>query len=208
MSEAEQAGWRDWVIVVLLSLTTVLAAWSAFQSSKWSGMMSIAFSQASAARIEASRLDGDANRVASIQVGLFTQWVAAFSEDDQRETDYLERTFPEPLATAFQAWVVADPEANPEVPRTPFGMPEYQIPQDSEAIAADERADGLFTDALDYNQRGDNYTLLAVLFAAVLFFTSVANRARKSAVRGAFLVMAILLFVVATGFLASFPKLV
>ena len=37
-----------------------------------------------------------------------------------------------------------------------------------------------------------------MLFAAVLFFTSVANRARKSAVRGAFLVMAILLFVVAT----------
>jgi hypothetical protein len=204
----EQAGWRDWMIVVLLSLTTVLAAWSAFQSSKWSGMMSIAFSQASAARIEASRLDGDANRVASIQVGLFTQWVRAFSEDDQRETDYLERTFPEPLATAFQAWVAADPEANPEVPRTPFGMPEYAIPQDAQAIAADERADGLFTDALTYNQRGDNYTLLAVLFASVLFFASVANRARKGAVRGAFLVMAILLFAVATSFLVLFPKLV
>jgi hypothetical protein len=204
----EQAGWRDWVIVVLLSLTTVLAAWSAFQSSKWSGKMSIAFSQASAARIEASRLDGDANRVASIQVSLFSQWVRAYSEEDARETDYLERTFPEPLATAFQAWVAADPEANPEVPRTPFGMPEYVIPQEAEAIAADERAEALFADALTFNQRGDNYTLLAVLFAAVLFFTSVANRARKSAVRAVFLGLAIVLFAVATVFLVSFPKLV
>lgn len=203
-----EAGWRDWAIVVLLSLTTVLAAWSAFQSSKWSGMMSIAFSQASAARIEASRLDGDANRVASIQVSLFTQWVRAYSEADDREADYLERTFPEPLATAFQAWVAADPEANPEVPRTPFGMPEYAIPQDAEAIAADERADGLFADALTYNQRGDNYTLLAVLFAAVLFFASVANRARSRAISHAFLALALVLFVAASAFLASFPKLV
>jgi hypothetical protein len=29
----------------------------------------------SSARVEVSRLDGDANRVATIQVGLFTQWL-------------------------------------------------------------------------------------------------------------------------------------
>ena len=202
------AGWRDWTVVIVLSVTTILAAWSAFQASKWSGMMSISFSQASTARIEASRLDGDANRVASIQVGLFTQWVRAFADGDDRETQYLESVFPEPLATAFQAWKAADPQANPDVPRTPFAMPEYRIPAEAQALAADARADGKFTDALAFNQRSDNYTILTVLFAAVLFFGSLTARARRRSVQHVFLGMAIVLLVSATAFLVSFPKLV
>ncbi len=202
------AGWRDWTVVIVLSVTTILAAWSAFQASKWSGMMSISFSQASTARIEASRLDGDANRVASIQVGLFTQWVRAFADGDDRETQYLESVFPEPLATAFQAWKAADPQANPDVPRTPFAMPEYRIPAEAQALAADARADGKFADALAFNQRSDNYTILTVLFAAVLFFGSLTARARRRSVQHVFLGMAIVLLVSATAFLVSFPKLV
>jgi hypothetical protein len=38
------------------------APWTGFQASKWSGAMSISFSQASTARIEATRLEGVANR--------------------------------------------------------------------------------------------------------------------------------------------------
>jgi hypothetical protein len=204
----ERPGFRDWVVVIILSLTTILAAWSAFQSSKWSGMMSISFSQASSARIEASRLDGDANRVATIQVGLFTQWVRAFAAGDEREATYLVGVFPEPLGAAFAAWEAADPKANPEVPRTPFGMPEYAIPSEAEAKAADARADAKFADALAFNQRSDNYTVLTVLFAAVLFFGSLTGRARRRSIQNVFLGMAITLLLVAGAFLISFPKLI
>ena len=205
---ADSSGIRDWVLVVLLSLTTILAAWSAFQSSKWSGMMSISFSQASAARIEASRFDGDADRVASIQVGLFTQWVRAFGAGDEREAQYLVSVFPEPLATAFSAWEAADPQANPDVPRTPFAMPEYVIPQEGQAAEADARADAKFADALTYNQRSDNYTVLTVLFASVLFFGSLAGRARGRSIQNAFMALAVVLFLAAVGFLLSYPVLV
>jgi hypothetical protein len=206
--DEQHAGWRDWVIVIVLSLTTILGAWSAFQSSKWSGMMSISFSQASSARVEASRLDGDANRVATIQVGLFTQWLQAESLGDDRRAEYLAGVFPEPLASAFTAWVAADPQANPDVPRTPFAMPEYAIPEEAGAAAADARADAKFTDALGYNQRSDNYTILTVLFAAVLFFGSLSGRARSRKVQNVFLGLAVVLMVFATGFLIAFPKLV
>lgn len=205
--DQDQAGWRDWVIVIVLSLTTILAAWSAFQSSKWSGMMSISFSQASSARVEASRLDGDANRVATIQVGLFTQWLGAVSQEDATRAEYLASVFPEPLATAFTAWVAADPQANPDVPRTPFAMPEFAIPDEAAAAAADARADARFVDALAFNQRSDNYTILTVLFAAVLFFGSLSGRARSRSVQNVFLTLAVVLMVVASGFLISFPKL-
>ena len=204
----DQPGLRDWVVVIILSLTTILAAWSAFQSSKWGGMMSISFSQASSARIEASRLDGDSNRVASIQVGLFSQWVRAFAAGEEREADYLVSVFPEPLSAAFTAWEAADPKANADVPRTPFGMPEYAIPQEAEAKAADARADAKFTDALAFNQRSDNYTILTVLFAAVLFFGSLSGRARRRKIQNAFLGMSVTLLVIASGLLITFPKLI
>ena len=207
-SDQNHAGWRDWVVVVVLSLTTILAAWSAFQSSKWSGMMSISFSQASSARVEAARLDGDANRVATIQVGLFTQWLQAASLEDDTRAEYLASVFPEPLASAFTAWVAADPQANPDVPRTPFAMPEYAIPEEAKAAAADARADAKFTEALASNQRSDNYTILTVLFAAVLFFGSLSGRARSRGVQNTFLALAVVLMVLASGFLISFPKLV
>jgi hypothetical protein len=200
--------WRDWVIVTLMSLTTILAAWSAFESSKWSGSMSISFSQASTARIEAARYNGDANRVISVQVGLFTAWANAYSGGDERQTTYLASNFPEPLKSAFDAWLAADPEANAEVPRTPFEMPQYQLADQASADEADERADAKFAEALDSNQTSDNYTILAVLFAVVLFFSALGGRARSASTQGVYLALALGLFVVTAGFLASFPKLI
>ena len=46
---------RETVVLVVLSITAVLTAWCGFESSQWSGEMSIAFSEASSARIEAAR---------------------------------------------------------------------------------------------------------------------------------------------------------
>ena len=40
---------REVVAVVVLSITAILTAWCGFEASKWSGMMSIEFSQASSA---------------------------------------------------------------------------------------------------------------------------------------------------------------
>ncbi|MBM02365.1 MAG: hypothetical protein CMH43_01420, partial [Micrococcales bacterium] len=71
---SSSADWRELVAVILISVTTILTAWTAFQASKWGGAMSTSFSQASAARIDAARLESDANQQASVQITLFTQW--------------------------------------------------------------------------------------------------------------------------------------
>ena len=52
---------QETVVLIVLSITAVLTAWCGFESSQWSGQMSIAFSQASDARIEAARQTGVAN---------------------------------------------------------------------------------------------------------------------------------------------------
>jgi hypothetical protein len=200
--------WREVVVVLLLSVTTILTAWVGFQASKWGGAMSISFSQASTARIEASRLEGVANRKLDIQSSLFAQWVEATGSQNVPVADFLQTRFPEPLATAFDAWIALEPLKNADAPLSPFDMTEYAIPELAQSADADRRADAKFAQALANTQRGDNYTVLTVAFASVLFFTAISERMRTPRGRYVLLGLGIVLFVAATVLLLTFPKLV
>ena len=202
------AGWREVIAVILLSVTAIATAWSGFQSSKWGGEMSISFSKASTARLEASRADGDANRQLTIQVQLYTQWIEAAAAEDERLSSYLSDRFPEPLATAWADWIALTPQENPDAPATPFEMPSYIQPDALQAIESDAEADALFQSALDNNQRGDNYTLLAVVFATVLFFAAVSGRVKRNSSGWFLLSVGLVLFIGAAATLAFYPKII
>jgi hypothetical protein len=202
------AGLREVVTVLLLSITAILTAWTGFQASKWAGAMSIAFSQASSARIEATRLDGDANRKQTIQVALFVQWLQAFQSGQEETADFLAERFPEPLATAFPAWVQAGPLEGGPGPASPFDLPEYVIPELGQAAAADARADEKFQEALRNNQRSDNYTILTVGAATVLFFGAMAGRVGRPRAQWALLGLGVVGLALLAVMLAMFPKLV
>ena len=206
--DSRQQEWRELVAILLLSVTAILTAWTGFEASKWGGAMSISFSQASAGRIEASRLENVSNRKQTIQVSLFGQWLQAYQDDDSQLTTFLQERFPEPLATAFPAWLATQPLKNPDAPATPFEMDEYAIPETAQAAAADAAADAKFNQALRNNQRGDNYTVLTIGFAAVLFFAALSGRMRNLRTQWLLLGLAGVGFVVLAGILASFPKLV
>jgi len=200
--------WHEIVAVVVLSITAVLTAWSGFEASKWSGAMSIAFSQASAQRIEAARADGDANAARGYDLNVFGVYVQAVAAGDERQATFVRDRFSPQLATAFAAWQATDPLTNPDAPKSPFAMDAYVVPGKAEAEAAGKRADALFDKALANNQRGDNYTLLTVLFALALFFTAVAGRMRTAQLRWTVQVLAIVVLTVGIVLLATFPVLV
>jgi hypothetical protein len=199
---------REIVAVLLLSVTAILTAWTGFQASKWAGAMSIAFSQASTARIEATRLDAVVNRKQTIQVALFVQWVQAHQVRDERLADFLAERFPEPLATAFPVWLDSRPFAGSGGAGSPFELPEYSIPEQEQATEADGRADAKFQEALRNNQRSDDYTVLTVGFAAVLFFAALSGRMRSPRTQWAMLGLGLCGFVVLSYLLLTFPKLV
>ncbi|MDH4159441.1 MAG: hypothetical protein OEV62_04230 [Actinomycetota bacterium] len=203
--------WRarhELLAVILLSVTTILTAWSAFESSKWGGAMSISFSEASSARIQAASLKGTAQQRTAVQVGLWVQWVDAVGNENPKVAKFFEQRFPEPLATAHEDWLATDPLKTDGAPSSPFAMPSYVVPETTEAAASDARADAKFATALENNQRGDNYTLLTVLFAAVLFFTAMSGRLERRSSRWTMLGFGLVLAVVGVGFLATFPKLI
>jgi len=91
---------------------------------------------------------------------------------------------------------------------TPFELDEYAVPELEQSTEADARADAKYQEALRNNQRGDNYTILTIAFASVLFFTAMATRMRRRRTQWVLLTIAAVGFVATSAFLASFPKLV
>ena len=161
----------DIITVFVLSVTAVLTAWCGFQASKWGGEMSIAFSQASSARIQSINADGTARDARQFDLSLYTQYVLAGIDNNRTLADYIQARFSPEFRTAFDAWVAGGRAA-----QGPFAMPEYVPPGTIEAVELAKRADERFTQALINNQRGDNYSLLTVLFALVLFLTAMSQR--------------------------------
>ena len=162
---------RETIALVVLSVAAVLTAWSGFQSSQWGGEMSIAFSEASSARLEEARYEGEANAARQADLTIYGVYVQARATGDDALASYVEERFTPHFRVAYDAWVAAGEQTN-----GPFGMPEYVPPGTTEAAQASDRAEAAFAEALVNNVRGDRYTMLTVLFAIAMFFAAVAER--------------------------------
>jgi len=191
---------QDIVAVFVLSITAVLTAWCGFEASKWGGEMSIAFSQASSARIQSAVAEGEARSARQIDLSVYTLGIGAKAEEDDRLADYVEERFSPWFAPAFEAWV-----EDGMVENSPFARGEYVPPGTAEAAELSSTADEKFAAALENNQRGDNYSLLTVLFALVLFLTAMSQRDVKTWIGRALLGMAVIVDIVGIAVLLTFP---
>jgi hypothetical protein len=198
--EAWDRTYRDIVSVFVMSITAVLTAWCGFESSKWGGEMSIAFSEASSARIQAAVAEGEMRSAIQLDLSIYSLWLTSVSDDRPEAADYVEDRFTPHFAVAFEAW-----QADGMVENSPFGREEYVPPGTSKAEELSARADQRFADALVNNQRGDNYTLLTVLFALVLFLTAMSQRELKPWISRTFLGLSVVSFLVGISVVATFP---
>src|SRR5919106_1401745 len=120
MAEAtsvEERGWGrsiELLSVLLIALTAVLTAWSAFEASKWGGVMSIRFAEAGAARTESVRAANQATQQTAIDVGLFTDYADAVARNDERLAAFLSDRFPDRLAVATDPWEATQPLVTPD----------------------------------------------------------------------------------------------
>ena len=198
--EQRLSGVRETIVVIVLSVTAVLTAWCGFESSKWGGEMSIAFSKASSARIEAARQTGIANAARQADLSIWGVYVQARAQGDAALARYVEQRFTDHFRVAYNAWITQG-----EPTSGPFRMAEYVPPGTAEAVAADQRADSRFADALEFNQRGDDYSLLTVLFALILFFAAASTRLGRSRSQWILIGLAITCLIAAAIVLATFP---
>ncbi|MFQ5966610.1 MAG: hypothetical protein ACE5MI_03245 [Acidimicrobiia bacterium] len=207
---------------IILAVAAVLTAWSAFQSAKWSGVMSIDFNSAGTARTESTRFDTLAGQQAQVDVGLFTNWLAALNDDLNAGaisvepgqgyqptpgtlSGFLFERFRPEFRPAMDAWLALEPVTNPEAPKSPFEMPEYQLEAAQEADRLQALADEHRSAALVANQTSDDYVLTAVLFASVLFFAGVSTKMQRPRNRKIMVGVATVFLVVGTVIVVSLP---
>jgi hypothetical protein len=136
---------------------------------------------------------------------LFVEWAAALSEEDQALADFLYQRFPPELKTAVDAWLATEPLQDPQAPASPFAMPQYMLPESEESQRFAAQADELFAQASQENETSDQYILLTVIFASVLFFAGVSGKFAAQVIDLGMLVFAIILFLVGVVVLFTYP---
>jgi hypothetical protein len=159
---------------IMLSIATVVTAWSAYQATRWSGDQAENYTQASATRTESVRSSTEANRQVLIDVDTFLNWLDARQSGDPHLADDIHARMREEFLPAFNAWLASAP-ADSIPDGTPFELPEYRLAAEEEAKRLETKASALFEDGNDSNQVSDDFVLAAVLFASVLFFSGLAG---------------------------------
>lgn len=192
------------IATILLSVATVLTAWSAFQAAKWSGVQTLQLNDATAKRAESIKVDNAGGQKQAIDIAFFDNWVEATAEAKEDLAGYHEARFSDELRVAFMAWARL-PEDLEDEPESPFEMDEYQIPEFAAAEALLAEGDALAATARESNQRSDNYVLLTVLFAAVLFFAGVSGKFSSLRAQRVMVGLATVLLLVGVALLVTFP---
>ncbi|NLW32812.1 MAG: hypothetical protein GXY77_15305 [Fibrobacter sp.] len=193
------------ISAVLLSLATVASAWSAYQATRWSGVQAIKFSEASAIRTEATRKTNIAAQLVGVDVGMFVQYATAITQNNKMLADFLFQRFRPEFKKAVEKWLNTKPLKNSNAPASPFKMKEYSIKEMQESQKLISKAQQSFEKAKNANQTGDNYVLLTVLFASVLFFAGVGTKFQLFKLKVIMLSFGLIIFTIALMVLFSFP---
>jgi hypothetical protein len=160
---------------VLLSLVTLMAAWSGYAAAKWSTESRVALAQGSAARTTASRANLNAVLLRNFDSGTFDAWFSAYTVDNRRAERLAIRRFRPEFLVAFNAWRATHPESNPHAPKGPTYMPQYRQPDIARARALDVRAERLSAAGDAAGQTADKYVRTTVFLASVLFIVGIST---------------------------------
>jgi hypothetical protein len=160
---------------VLLSIVALTAAWSGYAAAKWSTESRVDLAEASTARTEANRADLQAIELRNFDSSTFEAWFAAYTAHNQQAMTLAEDRFRPDFRVAFEAWRATKPETNPNAPRGPTYMPQYQQPGLGKAKALDDQADEASAAGATAGETSDKYVRTTVFLASVLFLVGIST---------------------------------
>ena len=190
---------------IVLALATTASAWCAYQSKLWGGVQA---AQAGAA-VRAGR-EGAVNSLAAMQLRAFdaSMFIAYMQARFERNTDmdaFLFQRFRPEMKSAMEAWLKLDPLTNPAAPPSPFRMAEYAQAETAEGARQAELATKAMAATGAARRNSDDYVLLTVIFASVLFFGGIARAFDSRSLRTTLAALAVLLFLGTLIALSSMP---
>lgn len=168
---------------VLLSVVTILAAWSGYAAAKWNTESRVTLAEASAARVKASTANAEALTLRNFDASTFNAWFSAYTVRNESAMTLAERRFRPGFRAAFVAWRATKPETNPNAPRGPTYMPQYSQPGLARATKLNRDADALFDKGSGQGSTSDKYIRTTVFLASVLFLVGISTHFPLRSVR-------------------------
>jgi hypothetical protein len=197
--------WLSIIEAVVLSVVAVLAAYSGFAAAKWSTESSVSLAQASALRTKASRADLEALQTRTLDSVSFNAWFSAFVAGNKRAEQLAQNRLRPGYRPAFNAWLATDPAHNPNAPPGPSYMPQYVIPQQTQATKLDAQADEEFTKGSNAGGTADKYVRDTVFLATVLFLIGISGHLQLRQARAGLVAIGLILLVFSVIQLAGLP---
>jgi hypothetical protein len=140
-----------------------------------------------------------------IDVLVWIEYLKAREARDVLAVSFFEDRLRPEFRPALDAWLAQVPEGELP-PGTPFGLDAYQPDAEQQALELNTRAEALAEEARKANQTGDNFVLVAVIMASVLFFAGVGTKLKGRGVRLMMLSFGALLFLGGLTFMLSMPQ--
>jgi len=169
--------------IFLLSAAAIGTAWSGYQAARWSGREAHNFALAEGSHAKSTRAVVSAGEARVQDLADFERWLDLETTGDQTLANLHAAQFQGPLRTAFDAWLTQDPLNNPNAIPTPLKMPQYHQAEAERAAQLETNADRLIEDGSTARDRADEYVLITVFFASVLFFAGISLRISKDRLR-------------------------
>jgi len=190
---------------VIITLATVSVAWCAYQSHVWSGLQEFKMHEAAAFNRQSSFLRTEVNQQHSLDVELFTSFVEARLLHHDSIALFYHNRMPPRLHRAIDAWLATNPFVDRSAPLHPFAMKEYVLVDVAKADSLDFEYDRYMERAQESNTHSDDYVLLTVMFASVMFFGAISSNFQDVGIKKWVVVVSTTLLVGAIAWMATLP---
>ncbi len=190
---------------IVLSLATTASAWCAYQSKLWGGAQMARGNAAARVAREQAVLTLAALQARAFDASMCITYMQARLETNQALERFLAQRFRPDMKPALEAWLKLDPLNNPSAPPSPLQMAQYAQKETAEIARQEAVAAEAQRGARQARQASDNYVLLTVLFASVLFLGGITRAFESRLVRTIFAILAVALFVGTLAGLLTMP---
>lgn len=205
VNRKRSTGIVDFLTAVLLSLATVGSAWCAFQSTLWNGIQTFKLMDAHQAGRLASQNEIESNQKRGLDAILLMQYIDNFKSGNKDMADFYFSRFNPLLKEATIEWLKSDPFNNADAPNSPMKLDMYKLQEEKEYKVEMDKYLKELEAANDANHHSDNYVMLTVIFAAVLFFGGIASTLRSNLMRNSSIFLSALIFIISIIILFSMP---
>lgn len=198
-------GVTEVVSAIVLSAAALCTTFAGYQADLWDGEQAAHYSQANALRTESSRAALIANQIQGVDMMTFSNWLSARAAGEHTLEDFYRQRFRPPFAQAMDAWAALRPLENQNAPKTPFEMPQYRIPQRTQADTLERQAQDMFEAGQEANRKGDSFVLATVILANSLFFGGINQIPHDPRTRKVLLGVAIAFLGAGVAYLLTLP---